>query len=581
MNEQHPEFPYTLDDEGLPVAADGHPLEASVDDGGSAHWFDVTGQTGARELTYFRAIEQDGVLLHDQHPVMPWSDDPADGWALEGLSSFLSRGEVRMAQQLAYQVAQIHEVEFPDPAALPALNPDPEYYLGLGVTEKDEPALELVKTWVAGTERRFEALTISAYGSYEELTVDEREFNTILDRDGREAALHLAERMAVAGGFLDPQRDDPRLFFAADAPPDSFTTLRAMELAGSAPEREPPPAPDAGVERFRAAFADSPRELLEPLDGTVNYSFDLVPADPWTLELSATKWWFDPAGPVRLESQTLNTYPMQEGEVADAAEREIAAMDHEGLMRTYREQGLKAAMREAEGLAVVNRQIDRQREDGRLFRDGPPDRFTTEREAVLDAERAPFREVNPPDLTEEDTHPAPAIEPGSWDELVEQERTRLPEPEPAEAPAYWQIHLRPAQAPDGQPLGHAMFMTVFPELPPDFDRIVDEQGMDDTMYPSHARTLEMAHFATEREADRFEQDFRGYLVPGLLDGPDLAVEVARLEGLPVEWRAMDHAAIVEIMSGRSTVEREPEGWQVHEVEVEREIDSEADLGIGF
>src|SRR5688500_15022754 len=50
--------------------------------------------------------------------------------------------------------------------------------------------------------------------------------------------------------------------------------------------------------------------------------------------------------------------------------------------------------------------------------------------------------------------------------------------------------------------------------------------------------LEMAHFATTDATDEFKQAFQGYLVPGLMEGPDLAQEVARLEGLPVEWKAL-------------------------------------------
>jgi hypothetical protein len=30
----------------------------------------------------------------------------------------------------------------------------------------------------------------------------------------------------VTGGYLDPDRDDPRIFFEDDAPPDPFTTER-------------------------------------------------------------------------------------------------------------------------------------------------------------------------------------------------------------------------------------------------------------------------------------------------------------------------------------------------------------------
>jgi hypothetical protein len=43
---------------------------------------------------------------------------------------------------------------------------------------------------------------------------------------GLEAAMNQAERLAVAGGYLDPHRADPRVFFEDDAPPDPFTTER-------------------------------------------------------------------------------------------------------------------------------------------------------------------------------------------------------------------------------------------------------------------------------------------------------------------------------------------------------------------
>ena len=45
--------------------------------------------------------------------------------------------------------------------------------------------------------------------------------------------------------------------------------------------------------------------------------------------------------------------------------------------------------------------------------------------------------------------------------------------------------------------------------------------------------LEIAHFETAEAADRFIEEFNGYLVPGVLEGPELAVEVARLEELPI------------------------------------------------
>ena len=53
--------------------------------------------------------------------------------------------------------------------------------------------------------------------------------------------------------------------------------------------------------------------------------------------------------------------------------------------------------------------------------------------------------------------------------------------------------------------------------------------------PQRAERLEMAHFASEEQAQRFETEFRSYLVPGLIDGPELAEEVSKLEGMAGEW----------------------------------------------
>jgi len=81
--------------------------------------------------------------------------------------------------------------------------------------------------------------------------------------------------------------------------------------------------------------------------------------------------------------------------------------------------------------------------------------------------------------------------------------------------------------------------------------------------------LEMAHFADEQEAERFEAEFRSYLVPGVMDGPDLAPEVAKLEGLSGDWEDMDYRGIVDYMSGRRTVVREADSWHLHEPNAER------------
>jgi hypothetical protein len=38
--------------------------------------------------------------------------------------------------------------------------------------------------------------------------------------------------------------------------------------------------------------------------------------------------------------------------------------------------------------------------------------------------------------------------------------------------------------------------------------------------------LEIVHFESTEATDKFGKEFNGYLMPGLLEGPELAVEVA-------------------------------------------------------
>jgi len=73
----------------------------------------------------------------------------------------------------------------------------------------------------------------------------------------------------------------------------------------------------------------------------------------------------------------------------------------------------------------------------------------------------------------------------------------------------------------------------------------------------------MARFETAAQADKFANDFTGYIRPGLLDPPELAEEVAKLEGLPVAWHDLGYQDIVDFMSGDRTVVREAEEWHHH------------------
>jgi hypothetical protein len=70
-------------------------------------------------------------------------------------------------------------------------------------------------------------------------------------------------------------------------------------------------------------------------------------------------------------------------------------------------------------------------------------------------------------------------------------------------------------------------------------------------------------------------------MPGLLDGPELAPEVAKLEGLSGEWQDMDSGEIVEYMSGNRTIVREESEWRQHDPNTEREQVENSNTDIDF
>ena len=579
-----PGLPVTLTDGLIPLDQEGMYVPNHLDAERTVHFFapvDISEEPNfddpVAHLRYYRAVRaDDGRLVYDSHPVMPLNGAPSP-FPLPTLQLMLEDGDLENAQQLAYQTARSHGLVFPEPEALPALNTGVDYAFEVGVGDDGDPTLEAVKHWRDGSQDREAHQPIAVYGTSEEAARDQAELNDVRETNGLEAAMNLAESMAASSGALHDGRDDPRLF--TEGPPDPFTTNAERDRAETEfvreyGEKDTQPLvpvtvePEAQVERFREQFADSAYHLLEPVDPTVNYSFEVIPADPWTLELTADKWWLDTDGRVGHEGQTLQTYSLESFEWESEIEREVAAIDVENLHRTYQDEGLEVAMRGAEGIAVANHELDPNRADGRLFTEGPTDRFTTAREAeLLGLENAPVGEPIR-DITNDETQELPAVAraPGSWDELVAQQTDHEPEPERH----YWQMHYRPVETPDGEKLGTALFVTEFPQLPPNFDDYIDENGMDDSEYPTEARTLEMAHFADEKDAAKFDAEFRGYLVPGLLDGPELAPEVAKLEGLSGEWEDMDYGAIVAYMSGNRTIVREESEWRLHNPNAERE-----------
>jgi len=208
----------------------------------------------------------------------------------------------------------------------------PVYYFSGGMNENVEPTVEVVKSWKGGQQRR----TLGAYDSIQTAFEVEREMVEMKQDEGLEPAMNAAERMAVQYGTLDPARPDGRMF--TDGPPDTFTTEREHELE------------------------------------TLRYSYETVEQATGTFELQSVKTWKDDQG-VGMQAITLGEYDRP----ADAR------LEQEMLRRVRDFQGLEAEMRTVEQIAVENGTLQADRVDPRLFTDGPPDPFTTNREAELEA----------------------------------------------------------------------------------------------------------------------------------------------------------------------------------------------------
>jgi hypothetical protein len=602
-----PKLPVTIYDQLVPLDQEELYVPNHLDADGVVHFFaamDVSYEPDrgdiSWELKYFRAAQtSDGRLVHDAHPVMPLARQGDYPFPREVLETMLMENELDSARELAYHTAQSHGLPFPDPDTMPPLRTGVDYRFESAIEDDGSPALQAVKAWREGAAEKSDRLTVATYGSAAQLDIDLRELDALRASEGLEAAMNLAEAMAVASGTLHDGRADARMFAAG--PPDPFVTnaerdrvgefirdtsdLDTQELPTVAP---PNPYADWAAERerervenaslqgaawFEATIKGNPEiELLEPVDNVVNYAVVVTDTDPWTTELMVEKFWREPGGYVGSDTLTIDTYDSD-----DETAREQAQADRAALMEVHEQRGLQAMMWRAELDAIENGHLEQGRENLHLFRRGPYDNFETLAQR-LEGEVNPYwntsgEQIETPDETQE--LPAVAPEPGSWDELVAVQRDQV-EPDQPER-HYWQMHYCPVETPEGEPLGTALFVTEFPQLPPDFDDYIDEFGMDDTVYPTEARTVEMAHFASEADAAKFDAEFRSYLVPDLLDAPELAPEVAKLEGLSGEWQDMDYHGIVDYMSGNRTVVREESEWRLHNPNAEREAESQLTL----
>ena len=437
---------------------------------------------------------------------------------------------------------------------------EPQYSVG-AISANGEHFLDVMKTW---GENDYERLVIPQ-PTWEDAHLQAETAFTLQTSGDLQGAMHLVEQAGIDAGIIDPERDDPRLF--TQGPSDPFTTIRQAELAQEteinlnddfdtealdvdtpgypalyrefAEEAEREREANATLEGaawFEATFAKSNTELLQPIDDTVNYAVVVQDADPWTVELAVEKYWKEPYGYIGIDSVTLDTYDPDTG-------RELAERDREALMQVHEERGLEGLMHKAELTAMEHDWLDADRADPRLFRQGPLDRFGTLAQQLEG-------EINPYWNTDGET---------------------ISEPEAVENP-YWRMETLPVNDLDGESLGHALNMVVYPNIEHDPERI----GTPVLAGNEPFRMLEMAHFETTEAADRFGKEFNGYLMPGLLEGPELAQEVARLEGLPVEWRTLEGDDLTAYQNADLTLTRDPTDWHPYNPNAERDARIEAE-----
>ncbi len=439
---------------------------------------------------------------------------------------------------------------------------EPEYRVD-AISADGFSRLEAVKTWgdAADQEQRL----LIPQPDWETARQWADTAHRMLERGDVQGAMMLVEVSAIEAGVIDPQRDDPRLFTAG--PPDPFITLRQLEINASPSITEMDTQPDrpvtaelapadnatfspnfaaaarereanaalAGAAWFEATFEPAPTELLQPVHDSVNYAVVVQGVDPWTTELAVEKYWKAPGSYLGSASQTLTTFDAEDDPARQAAESE-----RQELIATHDTRGLEAMMHQAELAAIRAGWLDAERSDPRLFTQGPPDRFETLAQQLES-------EINP-----------------YWNTAGEQ--IEDPTPEARVEYPYWRLDPIPVSEPNGEPLGQALHMVVYPAV----ERNPDAVGSPTMATDEPFKLLEMAHFETSEAVDKFSKEFNSFLVPGLLDGPELALEVARLEGLPVEWKTLEGDELKAYQNAEMTLTRDPADWHPYNPNAERD-----------
>lgn len=440
---------------------------------------------------------------------------------------------------------------------------DPEYSIH-AIAANGEARLDILKTW--GDEEHEHERLLIPQPDWETAQANAETAHSLMDKGDLQSAMTLVELAGIEAGVVNPQRDDPRLF--SEGPSDPFTTIRERELvhvvdftemdtepdSPVALERETPNyqgfyekmiseaardrEANAGLEGsawFEATFEKSHAELLQPVDDTVNYAVVVEETDPWTLELAVEKYWKDPGGYLGIQSLTLDTWDSEDDQA-----RETAEQARDMLLEVHDQRGLEAMMHQAELTAVQNDWLGAGRADPRLFTQGPADRFETLAQQLEN-------EINP-----------------YWN--TDGEKIEDPAPQTGAETPYWRLDTLPVNDPEGQPLGHALHIVVYPNI----ERDPDETDIPTPDKEDSFKMLEMAHFETPAAADKFSQEFTGYLIPGVLDGPDLAVEVARLEGLPAEWKTLEAGELKAYQNAELTLTRDASNWHPYNPNAEHD-----------
>ncbi|MCB9460180.1 MAG: hypothetical protein H6670_11070 [Anaerolineaceae bacterium] len=231
----------------------------------------------------------------------------------------------------------------------------PMYHFEQSFDEDFTPILEAVKSWSGGEQK----LRLGTYNSISAVHQDMHDLVELRGTEGLEASMQLAEYLAVSEGSLDYARPDGRMF--TDGPPDPFVTDREQELA------------------------------------SLNYTYDIVPHSGGTFELQSQKTW-EMDGKPKIESIALGEY-----DTISDANRE------QGILLSIRAvDGLETEMNIVEKIAIENGSLAANREDPRLFRQGPADPFKTriQRELALEPTVQPVAMQPEPELQQE---PQPII----------------------------------------------------------------------------------------------------------------------------------------------------------------------------